>query len=87
MKLPGVSSWSEVTSCKKAHWFPLSPHTPPSSSFHDSYLREMLKVMILPNNSTDNIPVLNERSLKINVDAEHSTTKSEIAKVVKEKHK
>ena len=46
----------------------------------------MLQAMIPPNNNTDNIPVLNERSLKRYADTEYDSMTSEIEKVVKEKH-
>ena len=50
-------------------------------------MREVWKVIIPLNNNTDEITMLNERSLKRFVCAEYDTMNSEIAEMVKEKHK
>ena len=76
MKFPGVTSQSDIAQCKQAHWFTHSRDTLPISSFRESYFREILKAMIPLNNDTDNVPMLNEPTLKKHVHAEYDTMKS-----------
>ena len=57
MKLPGVPSWMDVTSCKQATGLRVSLQNPPGSYFRDSHQYEMLKEMVLHNDVTDNAPV------------------------------
>ena len=57
MMLPGAPSKRDITPRKQARWIAHSPQAPPSSSFRDIHLHEMLKSMVLPNNMTDYTPV------------------------------
>ena len=86
MKILGVPSWRDISVRNQAHWFTCSPQTPSSISFRDICSREMLKAMVSPINITDNIHMLNERSLQRHMNTDYDLMESEIAVVVKDKY-